>query len=282
MPTAAYHNVSPAFFTTMGIRLRQGRDFGPGDTRCSPLVAVVSDAFAHEHWPGESGLGRRFRLGDNDGPHPWLTVVGVTGPVRYTFLDTTAGAEIYLCDCQGPPRTVQLVVRTAADPALLASAVRGEIAAISKSAVVFSVTTMNGMISESLAERRLAMFLLGCFATAALILVSLGLYAVLNYFVTQRTREIGIRIAIGASKWDVALQVVAQGARLALGGVTAGVGLAAALSGFLRAFLFELSPYDAGIFLGVPAFLLAVTAVSVLLPALRAARLDPIRALRYQ
>jgi predicted permease len=282
LPSAGYHNVSPSFFRTMGIPLQRGRPFDATDTPDGPPAAVVSDGFAAEHWPGIDPIGKRFRLGDPDRTDPWITVVGVVGSVRHGALEVTAGPDFYLCDCQRTARTVYFVVRTDGPAMRMASAVRGEIAAQSRFIAVQNVTTMEDMVRASLTDRRIGAFLVSFLAVSALILASLGLYAVLSQTVAQRTREIGLRVAIGASWQGVAIQVLGQGMRMIVPGLTAGLLLSAIVGGALRALLWQISPYDPAIFAGIPILLCVVGAAAVSIPAFRAARLDPIRALRSE
>jgi len=282
LPSAGYHNVSPSFFRTMGIALQRGRSFDATDTPDGPPAAVVSDAFAAEHWPGLDPLGKRFRLGDPGRTDPWITVIGVVGPVRHGALEVTPGSDFYLCDCQRTARTVYFVVRTDGSPMRTAAAVRAEIAGQAKLIAVQNVTTMENMIRASLTDRRIGAFLVAFLAVSALILASLGLYAVLSHAVAQRTREIGLRVAIGASWRDVAIQVLGQGMRMIVPGLAAGLVVSGVASGALRALLWQMSPYDPAIFAGIPLFVSAVAAAAVSIPAFRAARLDPIRALRSE
>jgi predicted permease len=280
LPTAGVHTVSASFFRTMGIALQRGRSFDATDTADSPPTAVVSDAFAAEHWPGTDPLGRRFRLGDPGRTDPWITVVGVVGPVRHGALEVIPGSDFYLCDCQRTGRTVYFVVRTDGPPMRTASAVRAEIAGQSKFIAVQNLTTMDDMIKASLTDRRIGAFLVALLAVSALILASLGLYAVLSHAVAQRTREIGLRVAVGAKRHELALRVLRQGMWMIVPGLAAGLLLSAIAGGALRALLWQISPYDPAIFAGVPLVLCVVAAAAMSIPAFRAARLDPIQALR--
>jgi len=280
LPSAGYHNVSPSFFRTMGIALQRGRSFDATDTPDAPPAAVVSDAFAAEHWPGLDPLGKRFRLGDPGRTDPWITVVGVVRPVRHSALEVTPGSDFYLCDCQRTARTVYFVVRTDGLPMRTASAVRADIAGQSKFIVVQNITTMDDMIKASLTDRRIGAFLVVFLAVSALLLALLGLYAVLSHAVAQRTREIGLRVAIGATSHEVAMKVLCQGMWMIVPGLAAGLVLSVIVGGALRALLWQISPYDPAIFAAVPFFLCVVAATAISIPAFRAARLDPIQALR--
>jgi predicted permease len=282
LPTAGTHTVSPSFFRTMGIVLQRGRSFDATDTPDGPPAAVVSDAFAAEHWPGLDPLGKRFRLGNAGRTDPWITVIGVVGPVRHNALEVTAGSDFYLCDCQRTARTVYFVVRTDGAPMRIASSVRAEIAGQSKLIAVQNVTTMEDMIRASLGDRRIGAFLVAFLAVSALILASLGLYAVISHGVAQRTGEIGLRVAIGARRHEVAIRVLRQGMWMIVPGLAAGLVVSGVVSGALRALLWQISPYDPVIFAGIPVLLCVVAAVAVSIPAIRAARLDPIRALRSE
>jgi putative ABC transport system permease protein len=280
LPSAGYHNVGPLFFRTMAIPLQRGRSFDATDTPDGPPVAVVSETFVAENWPNQDPLGKRFRLGDPERTDPWITVIGVVGPIRHSALEVTAGSDFYLCDCQRTPQTVHFVVRTDGSAMRAASAVRAEVARQSKFIAVQNVTTMNDMIKASLTDRRIGAFLVAFLAVSALILASLGLYAVLSHAVAQRTREIGLRVAVGASSHEVAMRVLRQGMWMIVPGLAAGLVVSAIVSGALRALLWQMSPYDPAIFTGIPILLCVVAAVAVSIPAIRAARLDPIRALR--
>jgi ABC-type antimicrobial peptide transport system permease subunit len=195
-------------------------------------------------------------------------------------LEVIPGSDFYLCDCQRTGRTVYFVVRTDGPPMRTASAVRAEIAGQSKFIAVQNLTTMDAMIRASLTDRRIGAFLVAFLAVSALILALLGLYAVLSHAVAQRTREIGLRVAIGARSHEVAMRVLRQGMWMIVPGLAAGLLLAGVVSGALRALLWQISPYDPAIFAGVPLFLSAVAAAAMSIPAFRAARLDPIQALR--
>lgn len=269
--------VSPGYFYTLGIPVLKGRTFTDHDDEQSPKVAVVNEALARRLWPGEDPIGRQLPLLDDS-----LSVVGVVGNTRHEGLGQDPASEIYVPYLQQPTNSMQLAIRTATDPASLASAVRGQVAAIDPEQPVYNVATLEQMLSESMAPRRFNLLLLGLFALIALILAAVGIYGVMAFSVTQRTHEIGIRMALGAERRDVLRLVVRQGLRLTLAGVIFGVAGACALTRFLKSFLYGVRPTDPVTFVLVSALLVAVSILASYIPARRATRVDPMVALRYE
>jgi putative ABC transport system permease protein len=279
-PGAGYHNGSESYFRTMGIALQRGRNFDATDVATSPLTAVISDQFAAENWPNEDPLGKRFRAAASD--RPWITVIGVVGAVRHYALERDPQPEFYMCDCQETSRVVYLVARTDGDAVRVAPSIRAEIAAQSKAIAVYGVTTMDDMIGHSLTDRRIGAFLVALLAISALVLTSLGLYAALSHTVAQRTREIGVRMAMGAQTKDVMRLIVGQGMKVVSIGVAIGLAGALALAKVMKHFLFEVSAADPIVFAGVAILLVVVALLACWIPARRAAKVDPMIALRAE
>jgi predicted permease len=231
---AQSRQVSAGYMETMGVKLRQGRFLDDRDDAQAQPVAIINETMARQFWPGENALGKRFKLGSVDSQNPWVTVVGVVGDVKEMGLEAPAKAEMFFLYPQLPrmlwnmPR--DLAVRTTGDPMSVAAAVRQAIWSVDRNQPVSNVRTMNEILSEEVAQRRIGMTLLAAFAALALALASLGIYGVLSYSVTQRTQEIGIRMALGAGRKDVLRMVLADGMRLAAAGVAIGLGLSFALT----------------------------------------------------
>ncbi|HKG92908.1 MAG TPA: FtsX-like permease family protein, partial [Gemmatimonadaceae bacterium] len=281
---ARRHHVSPGYFAAMSIPLRAGRDFTAADVPEAPRAVVVSEAFARRVWPDAPAVGRRLRsLGPQPTPY---TVVGVVGEVEHAGLTTDAlrAADIYISVFQSPPRSpavMNVIARTAsARPAELASALRAAIGEAAPGLPPFDVRTMEERLSEQTAGARLLVLLMGAFATLALALAAVGIYGVLAYVVAQRTRELGIRAALGARPGDLVRHVLSQGLRPVLAGVAVGAAGVLALTRLITAMLYGVSPTDPLTLAGVAALLLAVSAAACCVPALRAARVDPQEALR--
>jgi predicted permease len=278
--------VAGDYFRTMEIPLAHGRFFAETDTKDSPVVVVVDQRMADDLWPGQDPIGKRIRTGGFDvtADTPWMTVVGVAGRVRQYALD---GAEpriaMYFSHRQRPSRALTVVLRTtASDPAALAPAVRQQIRQIDPDLPVYNVRTMDQRVEDSLGRRRFAMTLLTLFAVLALGLSTIGTYGVMAYVVSQGTREIGIRMALGATHLDVARMIVTGGMTIALAGIACGVGAALVLTRFMGTLLFEIAPSDPLTF-GVIASLIALTALAATcVPAWSAARIDPLVSLRSE
>jgi predicted permease len=269
--------VSPAYFYTLGIPLLKGRTFSEQDNEQAPKVAVVNQTLARHLWPNEDPLGKELPF-QGSGPR----VVGVVGDTRHDGLSEDVQSEFYVPYLQDPPESMQLAVRTVADPASLTSAVRGQITAIDPEQPIYHVATLEQTLSESVAPRRFNMTLLGIFAALALVLATVGVYGVMAFSVTQRTHEIGVRMALGAEPRDVLGLIVRQGVTLTLAGVMFGIGGAWALTRFLAGFLYAVRPTDPVIFLLVSAVLVAVSILASYIPARRATKVDPMVALRYE
>jgi predicted permease len=278
--------VAGDYFAAMEIPLISGRFFTDEDTRESPLVVVIDQRMAEQLWPGQDPVGKHIRTGGFDAAPetPWMTVIGVTGRVRQYTLD---GAEpriaMYHWHRQRPSRALNVVIRTAtSDPAALAPAVRQVIGALDPDLPIYNVKTMEGRVEESLSRRRFAMILLALFAALAFGLAAIGTYGVIAYLVRQGTREIGIRMALGATPDRVAAMVVRGGMSIAAIGIAVGIGIALLLTRFMQGLLFDIDPTDAATF-GTCAGLLALMAfVAAYLPARRAARVDPLISLRSE
>jgi ABC-type antimicrobial peptide transport system permease subunit len=269
--------VSPGYFYTLGIPVLKGRTFTDHDDERSPKVAVVNETLARLMWPGENPVGRQLPLiGEN------LTVIGVVGNTRHEGLSQDVKAEIYVPYLQDAPSSMQLALRTASDPSSLVSAVRGEVAAIDPDEPIYQVATLEQTLSDSVAPRRFNMLLLGIFAFIALALSTVGIYGVMAFSVTQRTHEIGIRMALGAERRAVLGLVVREALRLTLVGILVGVAGAWALTRLLTSFPYAVRPTDPLTFLVVPAGLVAVAILASCIPARRAANVDPMVALRYE
>jgi putative ABC transport system permease protein len=289
---ANHRQVTPDFFRAMGQALREGRAFDARDDEGAPSVAAVNEAMARAYWPGESALGKRFKVGAPDSPTPWLTIVAVVADVRQMGADVPVKAEMYVPYRQAAPYWSKapysfftprdLVVRTSGDPQSLVAAVRGVVREVDPYQPISGVRTMDEVLGVETAQRRLGMILLTAFAALALLLAALGIYGVLAFFVVQHTQEIGVRLALGARPADVLRLVVGRGMRLALIGV--GVGLAASfgLARLLASLLYGVSPGDPATYALVAVLLACVALLACLVPARRATKVDPMVALRYE
>ncbi|HXO20254.1 MAG TPA: ABC transporter permease [Thermoanaerobaculia bacterium] len=282
-PSANVRIVSPDFFQALGVRLLKGRAFTEQDRPESVPVAVINHSMAEKIWPGEDPLGKRFTFGNPQKKDvKWLTVVGVAADVRHAQLSKEPGMEAYWSQLQDPERTATLVVRAAAEPERLAAPIRREIQAMDRDLPVFQVRTMEEIVSESLAQSRFSTVLLGLFAGLALVLASLGVYAVVSYSVSQRTHEIGIRMALGAHRENVLALVIRQGMTVVLAGIVLGLGGAFLATRELAGLVYGVSTKDPATFASVTVVLAFVALAANYLPARRATRVDPLVALRQE
>jgi predicted permease len=278
---ANYAVVDGDYFAALGIPLLKGRLFATGDRADTRPAGVVSASFAAQSWPGQDAIGKVVEFGNMDGDTRSFTVVGVVGDVHDAGLAAPPPPTFY---AYYPQRLrsqwpLMLVVRTRNDPSSVIAAVRQVVREL-RPDVAVQAYTIDRVIATSLGDRRFTLFIVAGFATTALLLATLGVYSVLSYLVTQRTREIGVRVALGAQRGDVMRLIVGEGVRLAVAGVAVGVIGGLLLTRLLRGLVFSVSTTDPAAFGGVVALLAVVAAVAAYVPARRATRVDPIDVLR--
>ncbi|HSE37573.1 MAG TPA: ABC transporter permease [Blastocatellia bacterium] len=275
--------ISPEYFTALGVPILQGRSFDQADKQDSPLVVIINQTLAERYLPGENPLGKRFRVGGAERPGtPWMEIVGMVGDVKYSGLDSKPEPAYYVPLAQNVWRAAYLVVRGQTNPTSLVSAIREQIWDLDKDIPIANLATMDQLLAESVAVPRFRTLLLGIFAALALALATVGIYGVISYSVTQRTHEIGIRMALGAQGGEVMTLVIRQGMVLALIGVAMGLAGSFALTRLIESLLFEVSTTDLGTFAGVAALLIVVAVLACWIPARRASRVDPMTALRCE
>lgn len=281
-PHGARWAATPDYFKTMGIPIIRGRYFEERDTADGKQVVIIDQALAAKYWPNEDPLGKRMVFeGTRDNPN-WREIVGIVGHVKHTDLEGESRAQYYIPHQQRAQPGMTVVVRTTGDPNALASAARNAVRNLDKELPVFRVRTMDQFVADAMAQRRFALLLIGIFAGLALLLAAIGLYGVMAYSVTQRTHELGLRMALGAQAGDVLKLVVKQGMLLA--GIGLGIGIVGAffLSRLMKTLLFNVSATDPVIFTAIAATLAAVALVACFFPARRATKVDPMVALRYE
>jgi putative ABC transport system permease protein len=278
-PTTGIRNVTLGYLRTMGVPLLKGRPLAGTDRENTPLVAVINETMARRHFAGVDPIGRRFRELSREA---WTTVVGVVGDVRHEGLDEAAGLEVYRPFAQVPVRDMSLVIRMSGDPSPLAASLRAAVAEIDATVPISDVRTADQILARSVAAWRFTTFLHGAFALVALTLAAIGIYGVLSYAVSRRSREIGVRMALGAGRADVLRMVLGQALLLAATGTIGGVVAAFAVTRLLKTLLFEVSPTDVVTFTVVPLLLAAVACLAAYIPASRATRVDPTIALRLE
>ncbi|MGO8733509.1 MAG: ADOP family duplicated permease [Terriglobia bacterium] len=276
---ASFATISPDYFRTMGIPLKQGRDFGDSDRDGSPSVAIVNETFARRYFPNEICLGRR--VGSWVHKKDWLTIVGIVGDARHR-VEKEPGPQIYVPYLQDGQPYMTLLVRTAGNPRLWEGAVRRQIASVDKDQPPHDFATLEQLEAASHTSRRVNLLLLSAFAGLGLILASVGIYGVVSYSVSHRTHEIGVRMALGAGQREILKLAVGQGLYLAL--IGAGIGLAAslAITRLLQTMLFGVKPTDPATFFAVGLLLSGVALLACYIPARRATKVDPMVALRYE
>jgi predicted permease len=278
---AAAFTASAEYFETLRIPLVQGRFFDATDRAGGEAVVVINQAMARRFWGGRRAIGARITLGDPADPEArWLTVVGIAGDVRHERLSDQAYPQIYFPFDQAPIRSMVLAVRAEGDPGSVVPAIRRSLAGIDPDLPLANVTTLEERKAASLARPRVNAAVLGGFALAALVLAAVGIYGVVAYGVVQRTRELGIRMALGAGGGPLLRMVIRQGMTPVLAGMALGLAGSLAAGRVLRSLLFGVGPSDPVTFVAVTFFLVAVALAAIYLPARRAARSDPMVALR--
>ncbi|HEY7288049.1 MAG TPA: ABC transporter permease [Vicinamibacterales bacterium] len=279
---ADVRTVAGRYFDALRIPVVAGRVFDEHDVKSGQPVVVVDSFMAEQLWPSESALGKRLRFGGAGSTSPWLTVVGVVGRVKQYTLDADSRIAMYFAHAQFPVRSMNVAMRTDGDPVSVATAVRGALREVDPDLPVYRLLTMDARVAESLARRRFAMSMLTVFAALALGLAVVGVYGVMAYLVGQGHRELGIRLALGASRGAILGLVMRRGLTVALGGVVAGLLGAVALTRFIEGLLFGIRPHDLLTFSAIPVILGLTTVLAVYGPARRASRTDPLQTLRSE
>jgi putative ABC transport system permease protein len=284
-PITELRIVNPDYFRTMGVPLLSGRELTEHDKLGGAPVAIINEAMARQFWPGGSPLGSRVKTGGKEPQHNWegiwFTIVGVVANVKGS-LDSTPNPYLYLSYLQHSWPEMSIAVRTTIDPLTMATTVKQAIHTVDPDQAVTNINTMEGYLSASVAPRRFNMMALGVFAAIALILSSVGIYGIIAYVVTQRTHEIGVRMALGARRTDVVKLILGQGMILVLIGILIGVFAALALTRFMSGMLYNVSVTDPLTFGLVICLLVGVAFIAGLVPTLKATKVDPIIALRYE
>ena len=280
-PDAEHRVVSPGYFKAMGIPLIRGRLLSERDHAQSPFATVISETMARRYWPNEDPIGKRINLGDPQ-TSPWRTIVGIVGDVRNEGLNSEPNPQMYISFTQAPRWSLTLIVRGSGDPTGLIAGVRSKVAGLDRDLPLYNIRTLKQMVAESLARERFGLLLIVTFAGLALMLAGVGVYGVLAYSVTQRTYEIGVRLALGASRRDVLRLVAGQGMKLVSVGVSIGLLAAFTLTRLMTGLLYGVSPTDPLTFIGVAALLAIVALAACYIPARRAAKVDPMAALKCE
>ena len=274
--------VSGHYFEAMQIPLRRGRFFNEQDDLTKPIVVIVDEYMAEQLWPGQDPIGKRIHIVELPSKEPWQTVVGVAGRVKQDSLDSNPRIAFYVAHTQFPTRALTVAFRARTDSAAMLAATKTEIRNLDPDLPMYHVRTMEQQVNESLAQRRFSTLLLGLFASVALALATIGIYGVMAYLVNQGTRELGIRIALGASQRNILTLVVRQGMMLAVSGVAIGLAAAFLLTRLMRSLLFGVEATDPITFAGISLLLATVTLLACYIPAHRAARIDPLISLRCE
>ncbi len=285
IPIAGYDAVTPGYFESLRIPLQSGRDFSWSDTPQAQRVVIINEAMTQTYWPGEDPLGKRIKFGAADDPFPWWTIAGVVGDIREFDVLTPPRPTLYLPISQADDSNYVLrdwVVRTSGDPLAIASSIRAAMREVDPDLPVSRLRSLEQVWNLSVAPQRFNLSLFALFATLALVLAAVGIYGVMAYSVAQRTREIGIRVAMGAQRADVVKLVLAQGARHAAFGIIFGLAGAFALTRLMERLLYGVQPTDPATFASVTLILTFVALLACYLPARRAMLVDPIVALRYE
>ena len=274
--------ISPDYFPAIGIELHKGNQFTDRDTAEQPGVAIVNETAAQRYWPGVDPLGKRIKRGRPESKNPWLTVIGIVSGSRQLSLKEGSQPEIYVPYLQNPGLTFTLVARTASDPRSLTGALRKEVLSADREIPAVNIKLMEELISNSVAKERFYVLLLAVFAALALILAAVGVYGVMSYSVTLRTRDIGIRMALGARPADIFKHIVGQALLLGLIGLGVGIVLAIASTRVMSSLLYGINATDPLTLAITSLVLLAVALLASYLPARRATRVDPLVTLRYE
>lgn len=272
--------VSPGYFAALGIPISKGRDFSEGDGAGTPGVTIINETMASRYFPGEDPTGKRITLAGPTGP--WLNIIGIVKDVKHTDLAAPAYPQMYATYRQNPSRLLSIVARTNGPTTGMPASIRELIRSLDRDLPLGKVTTMDVVLADSIARPRFNASLLTLFAAVGMLLVAVGIYGVISYGVTQRIHEIGVRLALGATRADVLRLVLGKGLKLAAAGVGIGVVLAMVAAQFLSSLLFGVGAHDTLTFVGVSVLILLVALLACYLPARRATKVDPMVALRYE
>ena len=282
IPTAQIAAVSPDYFRAIETPLTRGRFFSHGDDRQAPQVVLIDEAFAQRYFNNRDPVGQRIKRGGPKSEAPWMSIVGVVGNIKSDGFDRPDQPHLYVPIFQNPAYAMAVYLRTDVSPTSLTQSLREQVKAVDRDLPVFGERTMEQVVADSVSRRKFAVQVVGLFGILALVLAAVGIYGVIAYSVTQRTREIGIRVALGASRSAILRWVLKQGMFLTMAGVAAGLIGAFALTRLLRTLLFGIGPTDFVTYAALAILLTIVALVACYIPARRATKVDPLVALRYE
>jgi putative ABC transport system permease protein len=276
---ANFRVVTTNYFHAIGTSLMRGREFAETDTDGKPLVLVINESMARRFWPYEDPIGKRLIIRNGPIPHE---IVGVVTDVKHFGLEKTAEPEMYVSHAQFPAGAMAVVVHTTSDPLSVVSAIKNQVKALDKNQPIASIKTMEQIIADSLSQKRFTILLLSFFAGIALVLVVVGIYGVIACTVAQRTREIGIRMSLGAQPGDVFRMIMGQAMVLAFVGIGLGLAAALAVTRVMSSLLYGVNSYDATTYIGISVMLVMVAVAASYFPARRGAKVDPMVAMRHE